>query len=134
VLSRIATCAITGVDAQVVHVEVDVSFSGMPFFAIVGLPDAAVKESGERVRSAIRNNGLHFPLHRTIINLAPADLRKAGPGYDLPIAVGILVASEQISSGLTEAALFVGELALDGAVVSTCAGCCRSRRTRARRR
>ena len=74
------------------------------------------KESGERVRSAIRNSGLHFPTNRLTVNLAPAEVRKVGPSYDLPIALGLLVASEQLSAGALEGALVVGEMALDGHV------------------
>jgi magnesium chelatase family protein len=88
----------------------------MPSLIIVGLPDAAVKESSERVRSAIRNSGLVFPGKRITVNLAPADIRKAGPAYDLPIAVGVLIASEQAWPQAVEDALFVGELSLDGSV------------------
>jgi magnesium chelatase family protein len=98
-----------------IDVEVDTS-RGMPSLTIVGLPDAAVKESSERVRTAIKNSGLIFPGKRITINLAPADLRKAGPAYDLPIAVGVLIASEQVWGQAVEDALFVGELSLDGSV------------------
>jgi magnesium chelatase family protein len=88
----------------------------MPSLTIVGLPDAAVKESSERVRAAIRNSGLVFPGKRITVNLAPADIRKAGPAYDLPIAVGVLIASEQAWPQAVEDALFVGELSLDGSL------------------
>ncbi len=80
---------------------------------IVGLPDAAVQESRERVRAAIRNSGFNFPLKRIVVNLAPADLKKAGPSYDLPIAVGILLSSEQLQAEVSNT-LFLGELSLDG--------------------
>ncbi len=89
---------------------------GLASFTLVGLPDAAVKESAERVRAAIRNSGLHFPSNRVTVNLAPADLKKVGPAYDLPIALGMLAASEQVLPGALEGALVVGELALDGSV------------------
>ncbi len=89
-----------------------------PTYTIVGLPDAAVNESRERVRSALRNSGLIFPLKRITVNLAPADLRKEGPAYDLPIAVGLLAASEQLFGDVAKA-MFVGELSLDGAVRHT---------------
>jgi magnesium chelatase family protein len=95
-----------------VEVEADIS-RGLPSFTIVGLPDAAVNESRERVRSAIRNSGCDFPIRRITVNLAPADLKKAGPAYDLPIAVGILISSEQVPAD-TSQALFLGELSLNG--------------------
>jgi len=85
----------------------------MPYFAIVGLPDAAVQEAKERVRAAIKNSGLVFPMRRIIVNLAPADLKKEGPAYDLPIAAGILMASGQIEPPEVPT-LFLGELSLDG--------------------
>ncbi|HJM88546.1 MAG TPA: magnesium chelatase domain-containing protein, partial [Dehalococcoidia bacterium] len=93
-LASVRSGALTGVDGIAVDVEVDIG-SGLPAFNIVGLPDAAVQEARERVRSAIRNSGFDFPLRRITVNLAPADVRKEGPIYDLPIAVAILVASEQ---------------------------------------
>jgi magnesium chelatase family protein len=116
-LSKVSSCAIVGLDGEVVEVEVDIS-QGLPAFAIVGLPDTAVQEAKERVRSAIRNSGHSFPQQRITVNLAPADLRKEGPSYDLPIAVGILMASGQVP-GLGENELFVGELSLDGRVRHT---------------
>jgi magnesium chelatase family protein len=119
-LSQVDSSAILGIDAYIVRVEVDIS-SSVPMFTIVGLPDAAVQESRERVRSAIRNTGLDFPLRRITINLAPADIRKQGPSFDLPIAVGILAASGQIPTDRLASGLFAGELALDG-VVSPVAG------------
>jgi len=90
-LACLRTAAVFGVNACPVHVEVDVSF-GMPRFTMVGLPDASVRESRDRVRSAIRNSGFEFPSHRITVNLAPADVRKAGASFDLPIALGILAA------------------------------------------
>ena len=93
-LAKVTSCALVGLEGVIVAVEVDTS-RGMPSLIIVGLPDAAVKESGERVQAAIRNSGLVFPGKRITVNLAPADIRKAGPAYDLPIAVGVLIASEQ---------------------------------------
>jgi len=113
-LATVTSCAIIGLDGAIVRVEVD-SSGGSPGFIIVGLPDAAVQESKERVRAAIRNSGLHFPGGRITVNLAPADLRKEGPAYDLPIAVGILYASGQISADVSDS-VFVGELSLDGTV------------------
>jgi magnesium chelatase family protein len=114
-LSQVDSSAILGIDAYIVRVEVDIS-SSVPMFTIVGLPDAAVQESRERVRSAIRNTGLDFPLRRITINLAPADIKKQGPSFDLPIAVGILAASGQIPTDNLASGLFAGELALDGTV------------------
>lgn len=111
-LAKVLSCAVVGLDGVLVEVEVDVG-AGQPGTILVGLPDAAVQESKERVRAAIRNSGGRNPLGRVTINLAPADLKKAGPTYDLPIAIGILVASRQISADLTDA-LIVGELSLDG--------------------
>jgi magnesium chelatase family protein len=118
-LAKVMSCAIVGLEAQLVEVEVDI-VGGQPFFAIVGLPDAAVRESRDRVYAAIRNSGLKFPANKRItVNLAPADLRKEGPAYDLPIAVGILAASQQIWADRIDGALVVGELSLDGAVRHT---------------
>jgi magnesium chelatase family protein len=117
-LARVTSCAVVGLEGALVQVEVDIS-SGLPGLTIVGLPDAAVKESSERVRSAIRNSGFHWPNQRITVNLAPADLRKEGPAYDLPIAVGILMATEQAWPDATENALVVGELSLDGSVRHT---------------
>jgi len=114
-LAKVTSCALVGLDGVVVEVEVDTS-RGMPSLVIVGLPDAAVKESSERVRSAVKNSGLVFPGKRITVNLAPADIRKEGPSYDLPIAVGVLIASEQAWPQEVENALFVGELSLDGSV------------------
>ncbi|MCS7283095.1 MAG: YifB family Mg chelatase-like AAA ATPase [Anaerolineae bacterium] len=114
-LAKVTSCALIGLEGILVEVEVD-SSPGFPSLTIVGLPDTAVKESTERVRTAIKNSGLTFPRNRLTINLAPADLRKEGPAYDLPIAVGILVASEQAWPQAVEGALFVGELSLDGSV------------------
>ena len=111
-LAKVRTAAVVGLDAKEVEVEVDIS-SGLPSMTIVGLPDAAVQEARERVRAAIRNSGYTFPLRRITVNLAPADLRKEGPAYDLPIAVGILLSSDQLSFDALQA-LFLGELSLDG--------------------
>src|SRR6478735_5604978 len=90
-LACLRTAAVFGVEACPVQVEVDVSF-GLPGFTMVGLPDASVRESRDRVRSAIRNSGYEFPPHRITVNLSPADVRKAGSSFDLPIALGILAA------------------------------------------
>jgi magnesium chelatase family protein len=114
-LAKVHSCAIVGLDGYVIEVEVD-SSRGLASFTLVGLPDAAVKESGERVRAAIRNSGLFFPTNRVTVNLAPADLKKIGPSYDLPIALGLLMASEQLDLGCLDGAMVLGELALDGTV------------------
>ncbi len=113
-LAKVLSCAVVGLDGELVDVEVDIA-QGIPAFAIVGLPDAAVQEAKERVRSAIRNSGFPFPNRRITVNLAPADIRKEGPAYDLPIAVGVLIASQQVVAE-TDRTVFLGELALDGAV------------------
>ncbi len=109
------TFALVGVGAEPVHVELDVN-RGLPAFTIVGLPDTAVRESRERVRSALVNSGFEFPLKRITANLAPADLRKAGPGFDLAIAAGLLVASGQLTPSPLERYALAGELALDGSI------------------
>jgi magnesium chelatase family protein len=112
VLAKVFSCAVVGVDGVLVEVEVDVG-NGQPGIVVVGLPDTAVQESKERVRTAIRNSGGRIPHGKVTVNLAPADLKKAGPTYDLPIALGILLASGQVVADL-EDALIVGELSLDG--------------------
>ena len=124
-LAKVHTCAIVGLDGALVEVEVDIGH-GLPSFTIVGLPDTAVNEAKERVRAAIKNSGGIFPLRRITVNLAPADLRKAGPAYDLPIAIAILLASEQVAPldatggvGGAEGHLFLGELSLDGSLRHT---------------
>ena len=109
-LANAQTCAVLGLDGFVVQVEVDIS-PGLPAFNIVGLPDTAVQEAKERVRAALRNSGCEFPLRRITVNLAPADLKKEGPAYDLPIAVCMLLNSEQIDS-VPAGAVFLGELSL----------------------
>jgi len=111
-LAKVTTCAVVGLEGAIVEVEVDIS-PGLPSFTIVGLPDAAVQEAKERVRAAIRNSGCAFPMKRIVVNLAPANLKKAGPAYDLPIAVGILLSSEQVSADVSQNIL-LGELSLDG--------------------
>lgn len=110
---KVVSGATVGLDSVPVEVEVHLNKKGLPAFKIVGLPDKAVEEAKERVRSAILNSGAEFPQDKVIINLAPADLPKEGPAYDLPIAVGILLADGQIEADLGEA-LFLGELSLDG--------------------
>ena len=116
-LAKVRTAAIVGLEAQEVEVETDIS-SGLPSTTIVGLPDMAVQEAKERVRAAIKNSGCQFPTRRVTVNLAPADLKKAGPAYDLPIAVGILLSSEQVWAD-TSGMLFLGELSLDGGLRHT---------------
>jgi magnesium chelatase family protein len=116
-LARLESAAVFGVEAYPVHVEVDVSF-GLPFFRMVGLPDASVRESRDRVRAAIRNSGFQWPAHRMTINLAPADVRKAGSAFDLPIALGVLAAEEMLPSRDLTSIVIVGELSLDGTIHS----------------
>lgn len=117
-LAKIGSAAVVGLDAQSIEVEVDARRAGQGgTLILVGLPDAAVRESGERVRAAIRNSGLNFPSGQYItINLAPADLRKEGPAYDLPIAIGVLAASGQVPLPRLEGAVMLGELSLDGSL------------------
>ena len=117
-LASLLTAAVFGVEACPVHVEVDVSF-GFPNFTMVGLPDASVRESRDRVRSAIRNSGFEFPPHRVTVNLAPADVRKAGASFDLPIALGILAATGVVERRLIADLVLLGELSLDGSIHAT---------------
>lgn len=112
-LAKVNSSAVVGLDAVPVEVEVDISTRGLPSFTIVGLPDKAVDEARERVRSAIINSGASFPDHRITVNLAPADLPKEGPSYDLPIALGILMADRQVEGDIADS-IFMGELSLDG--------------------
>lgn len=114
-LARVWSAAIVGIDAVKVGVEVDVS-GGLPRITVLGLPDAAVQESKERVRATLKNAGFGFPGGNIVINLTPADLRKEGPCFDLPISVGILAASEQVSGDLLGDFLFLGEVSLDGSL------------------
>lgn len=114
-LARLRSAAVFGVEAYPVQIEVDVSF-GLPSFTMVGLPDTTVRESRDRVRLAIRNSGLEFPPHRITVNLAPADVRKAGSSFDLPIALGVLATSGQLAPAALEGALVLGELSLDGGI------------------
>lgn len=116
-LSIVRACAILGLDGQIVEVQTDFNpRAGIPSFALVGLPDNAVKESRERVRSAIKNSGFQFPPKGYVVNLSPADLPKHGPSYDLAIAIGCLAATDQAPLQALENVVFVGELSLDGAV------------------
>jgi len=114
-LARIFSCAVVGLEGVVIEVEVDFT-NGLPGMTIVGLPDAAVQESRERVQTAVKNAGLHFPRHRVVVNLAPASVRKEGPWYDLPIALGVIVLAGFLPHGKVENTLVVGELSLDGVV------------------
>ncbi len=114
-LARVFSCAVIGLEGVIVEVEVDIT-SGQGGMTIVGLPDAAVQESRERVYSAVRNTGQSFPRKRVIVNLAPASVRKEGPFYDLPIAVGVMVMNGAIPPQAIQGAMVVGELSLDGVV------------------
>ncbi len=118
-LAMARSCAVIGLDGSLIEVEVDIT-NGLAAFVIVGLPDTAVNEAKERVRSAIKNSGCIFPFKHITVNLAPADLRKEGPAYDLPIAVGILLASGQLTPDeQIHDYLFLGELSLDGSIRHT---------------
>ena len=114
-LSRVFSCAVVGLEGVIVEVEVDTS-NGLPGTDIVGLPDTAVKESRERVHAAIKNSGLPYPRKRIIVNLAPAAVRKEGPTYDLPIALGVLLMQMLVPPTSMDESMIVGELSLDGAV------------------
>jgi len=115
-LAKITSAAVVGLDAVPITVEVDIASMGLPSFSIVGLPDKAVEESKERVRAALRNSGADLPPRRITVNLAPADLPKEGPAYDLPIALGILFASGQLRIQDISDSVFLGELSLDGSL------------------
>jgi magnesium chelatase family protein len=115
VLASLRSAAVFGIDAYPVQVEVDVSF-GLPHFTMVGLPDATVRESRDRVRSAIRNSGFEFPPYRITVNLAPADVRKAGSSFDLAIALGLLATSGPLERRAVDDTVILGELSLDGAI------------------
>ncbi len=114
-LATINTATICGLESTPIHVEVDVARQSFPAFNVVGLPDKAIDESRERVRSAVRNSGAEFPQYRITVNLAPADLPKNGPAFDLPIALGLLLAGEQFECA-TDRRWFIGELSLDGSL------------------
>ena len=114
-LARVYSCAVIGLDGVVIEVEVDTT-QGFPGMTIVGLPDAAVQESRERVQAAVRNAGVPFPRKRLVVNLAPAAVRKEGPSYDLPIALGVLIFTGMLPSGAADGMMVVGELSLDGTV------------------
>ena len=112
-LAKVNSFALTGLDGYKVDIEIDIN-AGLPKVEIIGLPDAAVKESAERVTSSVKNSGYHFPIKRVIINLAPADTKKEGSLFDLPIALGVLAASEQLFSKAYKDFVILGELSLDG--------------------
>jgi magnesium chelatase family protein len=115
-LSKVLSASIIGIDAHTVEVEVDITSRGLPHFSMVGLPDAAVKESKDRVRAALKNIGFNFPLKQITVNLAPADLKKEGSSFDLPIAVGIIAAEGILGLDSVDRYLFTGELSLDGRI------------------
>ena len=117
-LASAVSSALLGVDAYLVQVEVDVARGGYYKFIIVGLPDTSVKESGERVLVALRSQGYRTPITRILVNLAPADVRKEGPAFDLPIALGILGAQEQIPAEALKEYLITGELSLEDSLVA----------------
>jgi magnesium chelatase family protein len=114
-LARVVTASVLGIDGVAVEVEVDISF-GLPTFHIVGLPGAEIRESRDRIRAALNNNGFEYPARRIVVNLAPATLRKEGASFDLPIAVGMILASGQACAGRAGRYLIIGELSLDGAL------------------
>ena len=114
-LAKVLSGALLGIDAYPVEVEVDIA-QGLPQFATVGLPEGAVKESKDRIKSAIKNSGYEFPTRRITINLAPADIRKEGTAFDLPMAVGLLTATGLVPGERAARFLFMGELSLDGSI------------------
>jgi magnesium chelatase family protein len=115
-LSRVLSASLLGIDAHPVEVEVDIASRGLPHFSVVGLPDAAVKESRDRVRASLKNIGFSFPLRPITVNLAPADLKKEGSSFDLPIAVGLIASEGAVPSDSIEGIMFTGELSLDGRI------------------
>lgn len=115
-LSKVFSAALIGIDAHTIEVEVDITSKGLPHFSTVGLPDTAVKESKDRVRAALKNTGFNFPLKQITINLAPADIKKEGSAFDLPIAIGITVAEGVIAPGDVDGYMISGELSLDGRI------------------
>ncbi len=116
-LATVISSAVLGIDAYIVKVEVDVA-GGLPAFNTVGLPDSAIKESRDRVTAAIKNSGYYFPSNRITANLAPADIRKTGSAFDLPIAIGVMAATNQVNFSNLENTMILGELALDGSIRS----------------
>jgi magnesium chelatase family protein len=115
-LSTLLSCTTFGINAYIVKVETHIESTGFGYFNIVGLPDASVKESKDRVVSAIKNCGFNLPIRRIVVNLAPADIKKEGPGFDLPIALGVLAAQDEALAAKTTDYVFVGELSLDGSL------------------
>ena len=115
-LAKIRSASVVGIDAHPVEVEVDITARGLPHFSVVGLPDVAVKESRDRVRPALKNIGFNFPLKQITVNLAPADLKKEGSSFDLPVAIGIIAAEGVIDPASLDGYLFTGELSLDGRI------------------
>ena len=115
-LSKVLSSSVIGIEAHTVEVEVDISSRGLPHFSMVGLPDAAVKESRDRVRAALKNIGFNFPLKQITVNLAPADLKKEGSAFDLPIAIGIIASEGLIDPAALKGYIFTGELSLDGKI------------------
>jgi magnesium chelatase family protein len=115
-LSKVLSASVIGIEAHPVEVEVDISSRGLPHFSMVGLPDAAVKESRDRVRAALKNIGFNFPLKQITVNLAPADLKKEGSSFDLPIAIGIISSEGVIEPEAISGYVFTGELSLDGRI------------------
>jgi magnesium chelatase family protein len=115
-LSKALSAYVIGIDAHLVEVEVDITSKGLPHFSIVGLPDAAVKESKDRIKTALKNIGFNFPLKQIIVNLAPADLRKEGSSFDLPIAIGIIASEGIIPANSLNDYILAGELSLDGKI------------------
>jgi len=114
-LANVVSSAVYGLDGYLVEVEVDIA-QGLPMFSVVGLPDLAVKESRDRVRAAIKNTGLNFPVKKITVNLAPADVKKEGSAFDLPMAIGIMVAEGALAPERVASYVLVGELSLDGRV------------------
>ena len=114
-LSIVKSMALNGLNGYLVDVQIDVA-SGLPHWEIVGLPDASVRESKERVRTAIKNSGIEFPSRKITVNLAPANTRKEGSFFDLPIAIGILMATENLNDINIQDTIFMGELSLDGSL------------------
>lgn len=116
-IAKVSSCSVTGIDGFIVEVEADIS-GGLPLFNMVGLPEVSVRESKDRVRTAIKNSGYAFPMDRVVVNLAPADVKKEGTGLDLPVALAILAASGTVPPDHLKSYLFSGELSLDGEIKS----------------
>ncbi|HUU41997.1 MAG TPA: magnesium chelatase domain-containing protein, partial [Desulfatiglandales bacterium] len=114
-LANVYSSSVIGIDAYIVQVEVDIS-RGLPSFSTVGLAEGAVRESKERVKAALKNSGYHFPADRITVNLAPADIKKEGSGFDLPIGIGILAATGLIHQSSLADHIIIGELSLDGRI------------------